>query len=193
MADCLSGYHCCLFAYGQTGSGKSYSMMGTPENRGMIPTSLESLFQESKKGENKQVQVKMSMLEIYNERVQDLLIEERGTIGLKVREHKEFGVYVEGLSKYACASFSEVEGLIATGSRNRSIASTLMNSTSSRAHTIVRMEIKQLTLQEEGGTLEIDSVISPGGLAGSGRVGKTGPSRVRLKDCIVIVISVRVG
>lgn len=99
---------------------------------------------------------------------------------------------MEGLSKYSCSSFSEVEALIATGSRNRSIASTLMNSTSSRAHTIVRMEIKQVTLQEEGGTLEIDSVISLVDLAGSERVGKTGASGDRLKEGNKINLSLHV-
>lgn len=106
--DCLKGYHCCLFAYGQTGSGKSYSMMGTQSNRGMVPTSLKCLFQnieEDQTGGYKEVM--LSMLEIYNEKVHDLLVDasKRTAGGLKVREHKVLGIFIEDISKYTCKSF----------------------------------------------------------------------------------------
>ena len=90
------------------------------------------------------------MLEIYNEKVHDLLIDtsERTVSGLKVREHKDLGIFIEGLSKYQCLNYNDVETIIEKGNKNRSIASTLMNNTSSRAHTIVRIEIKQLNYDE---------------------------------------------
>mgnify|MGYP000881452345 CR=1 FL=1 len=98
------GYHCCLFAYGQTGSGKSYSMIGYGANKGIVPISCEEIFTRihSNAEKNREFEVNVSMLEIYNEKVQDLLIPvtKRPKEGLKIREHKTLGVYVEGLSKH---------------------------------------------------------------------------------------------
>ncbi len=125
------------------------------------------------------------MLEIYNEKVHDLLIDTslRTVSGLKVREHKDLGIFIEGLSKYQCLNYNDVEAIIEKGNKNRSIASTLMNNTSSRAHTIVRIEIKQLNYDEmTQQTLEIMSVINLVDLAGSERIGKTGAQGDRLKE-----------
>mmetsp|Transcript_21842 Transcript_21842/g.62164 ORF Transcript_21842/g.62164 Transcript_21842/m.62164 type:complete len:228 (-) Transcript_21842:1455-2138(-) len=76
LNNAWTGYHCCLFAYGQTGAGKSYSMVGFGPNKGIIPTTCQDIFRRI--GENhdpaKHFEVTIGMLEIYNEKIQDLLI-----------------------------------------------------------------------------------------------------------------------
>ena len=110
----LQGYNICIFAYGQTGSGKSYTMMGDSrcqKEKGIIPRLCEDLFktiekniEETKDSEEKKTyQVEVSYLEIYCERVKDLL---RPTDKvLKVREHPKLGPYVDGLAKCAVSSY----------------------------------------------------------------------------------------
>ena len=92
LDNAWEGYNCCLFAYGQTGSGKSYSMVGYGPNKGIVPISCEEIFNriQINTSEEKSFEVFMSMLEIYNEKVQDLLvpINKRPQSGLKVRESK---------------------------------------------------------------------------------------------------------
>ena len=85
------------------------------------------------------------MMEIYNERVQDLLIpiSKRPKEGHKIREHKTLGIYVEGMSKHFVDTYDSIEKIMEDGSRNRSIAATEMNASSSRAHTIISIEFKQ--------------------------------------------------
>lgn len=83
------------------------------------------------------------MLEIYNEKVQDLLIpvKQRPPSGLKVRENQQLGVYVEDLQKFEVKTYEEIESIIDKGNKNKSLGSTLMNATSSRAHTIIILEL----------------------------------------------------
>ena len=123
------------------------------------------------------------MMEIYNEKVQDLLIPiaKRNISGLKVREHKVYGVYVEGLSKHTVNSYSSVEQVMESGNRHRTIASTQMNANSSRSHTIVQIEFRSIT-QQETRSAERLSVINLVDLAGSERIGKTGATGDRLKE-----------
>lgn len=92
LDNAWEGYNCCLFAYGQTGSGKSYSMVGYGANKGIVPISCDEIFRRIKESqeENKRYEVCVSMLEIYNEKVQDLLVapNKRPQQGLKIRESK---------------------------------------------------------------------------------------------------------
>jgi hypothetical protein len=97
LDNAWGGYHCCLFAYGQTGSGKSYSMVGFGVNRGIVPISCEEIFKKiGDKKDGVEYEVNVSMLEIYNEKIQDLLIDisKRPDEGLKIRENPVLGVYV---------------------------------------------------------------------------------------------------
>ena len=185
LDNAWEGYHCCLFAYGQTGSGKSYSMVGYGANKGIVPISCEEIFKRI--GENKDEQihyeVEVSMLEIYNEKVQDLLvpINKRPPTGLKIRESKALGVFVADLTKYPVSSYEEISNKMDEGYQNRTIGSTLMNSTSSRAHTIVTIEFKQVNTQ---GKLKSEklSKINLVDLAGSERANSTGATGARLKE-----------
>ena len=123
------------------------------------------------------------MMEIYNEKIQDLLIpmNKRPSSGLKIREHKKLGIYVEDLTKYAVDSFHAIEKKIEVGNTNRTIGATLMNSCSSRAHTIISIEFKQIEDLEEK-KVEKLSVINLVDLAGSEKLGKTGATGDRMKE-----------
>jgi len=144
LNNAWEGYNCCLFAYGQTGSGKSYSMVGYGKNKGIVPISCDEIFNRIKKntGTQKVFEVYVSMLEIYNEKVQDLLVpvQKRPQTGLKIRESKAIGVFVEALSKHPVTSYEEIAKKTDDGYENRTIGTTLMNATSSRAHTIICIE-----------------------------------------------------
>jgi hypothetical protein len=75
LDNAWAGYHCCLFAYGQTGSGKSYSMVGFGVNKGIVPIACEEIFKRIEGKKDAEYEVNVSMLEIYNEKIQDLLID----------------------------------------------------------------------------------------------------------------------
>ena len=185
LDNAWEGYHCCLFAYGQTGSGKSYSMVGFGANKGIVPISCEEIFKRinGNKDENIHYEVEVSMLEIYNEKVQDLLvpISKRPASGLKIRESKTLGIFVSDLTKYPVASYEEISEKMEEGYENRTIGSTLMNNTSSRAHTIVTIEFKQIQTVENTKSQKV-SKINLVDLAGSERAGSTGATGTRLKE-----------
>lgn len=123
------------------------------------------------------------MLEIYNEKVQDLLIpiNKRPKEGYKIREHKTLGIYVEGLTKHFVDTYDSIEKKMDEGSQHRSIAATEMNASSSRAHTIISIEFRQREVIQ-GKKREKLSVIHLVDLAGSEKVGKTGATGDRLKE-----------
>ena len=185
LDNAWQGYHCCLFAYGQTGSGKSYSMVGYGANKGIVPISCEEIFKsiEQNKKEDKIFEVQVSMLEIYNEKVQDLLIppKQRPNGGLRIRESKVLGIFVEGLTKYPVTSYEQIAQKMDEGYQNRTIGSTLMNATSSRAHTIVTIEFRQITILDKKRSEKL-SRINLVDLAGSERTGITGSTGERLKE-----------
>ncbi|MCQ2818408.1 MAG: hypothetical protein MJ252_14165 [archaeon] len=185
LDNAWEGYHCCLFAYGQTGSGKSYSMVGYGANKGIVPISCEEIFKRIAENTeaDKSYEVSFSMLEIYNEKVQDLLVppNKRPTQGLKIRESKVLGTFVDGLQKFPVTSYEQISKKMDQGYENRTIGSTLMNATSSRAHTIVTIEFRQIT-KMAGKKCEKVSMINLVDLAGSERAGSTGATGDRLKE-----------
>lgn len=185
LSNAWSGYHCCLFAYGQTGSGKSYSMVGYGPNKGIVPITCEEIFKRIKTNtdDKRCFEIQFSMLEIYNEKIQDLLvaINKRPQGGLKVREHKTHGVFVEDLTKHPVDSYEGIVHLTDVGNRNRTIGSTLMNACSSRAHTIISIEFKQIETLN-GRKTEKLSIIYLVDLAGSEKLSKTGATGDRMKE-----------
>ena len=144
LDNAFKGYNACIFAYGQTGSGKSYSMMGAGDEPGIIPRLCVSLFERvaatataSTAGTASEAKVEVSYMEIYNEKVFDLLDLTSATkSGLKVREHSVLGPYVAGLSQLAVVSFAEIEQLMVEGNKSRTVAATNMNNESSRSHAV---------------------------------------------------------
>ncbi|KAI7874930.1 kinesin-domain-containing protein [Lichtheimia hyalospora FSU 10163] len=180
----FDGYNCCIFAYGQTGSGKSYSMMGYGEDKGITPRTCCELFERINKlnDDNLTCRVEVSYIEIYNEKVRDLL-NPKNKGNLKVREHPSMGPYVEDLSKMAVNSFDEINHLMDEGNKARTVAATNMNATSSRSHGVFTLILTQKRKDEQT-KLETEKVarISLVDLAGSERANSTGATGDRLKE-----------
>uniref|UniRef100_A0AAQ6A007 Kinesin motor domain-containing protein n=1 Tax=Amphiprion ocellaris TaxID=80972 RepID=A0AAQ6A007_AMPOC len=181
----FEGYNACVFAYGQTGSGKSYTMMGTPGDAGLIPRICEGLFSrisDATRWDEASFRTEVSYLEIYNERVRDLLRRKSTqTYNLRVREHPKDGPYVEDLSKHLVQHYSDVEELMEAGNINRTTASTGMNDVSSRSHAIFTINFTQAKFDAEMPS-ETVSKIHLVDLAGSERADATGATGVRLKE-----------
>ncbi|KAF9419313.1 kinesin-like protein Klp8 [Podila epigama] len=180
----FNGYNTCIIAYGQTGSGKSYSMMGYGEDRGIIPLSCHELFRriECNKDPTVSYRVEVSYMEIYCERVRDLL-NPKNKGHLKVREHPSLGPYVEDLSKLMVTSFQDIENLMDEGNKARTVAATNMNETSSRSHAVFTVLLTQKRYDIET-KLETEKVarICLVDLAGSERANSTGATGARLKE-----------
>ncbi|KAJ3117848.1 kinesin-like protein Klp8 [Phlyctochytrium bullatum] len=183
----FEGFNVCLFAYGQTGSGKSYSMMGYGAEKGIIPRACEELFNriEENKDPNIRFEVMVSYIEIYNEKVRDLL-NPSNSGNLRVREHPTLGPYVEDLSKLLVRSFADVERAMDLGNKARTVAATNMNETSSRSHAVFTVILTQTrrdtaatpTSTVTSPTTTSDSLPSqPGAASGTQRV-----SRISLVD-----------
>ncbi|KAG8530758.1 uncharacterized protein KY384_004115 [Bacidia gigantensis] len=186
LDNAFQGYNNCIFAYGQTGSGKSYSMMGYGEEAGVIPRICQSMFQrileQQRNDANLKYTVEVSYLEIYNERVRDLL-NPANKGNLRVREHPSTGPYVEDLAKLAVRSFEDIDHLMDEGNKARTVAATNMNETSSRSHAVFTLTVTQKRHDVETKMAgEKVSKISLVDLAGSERQTSTGATGSRLKE-----------
>ena len=185
LDNAFEGYNNCIFAYGQTGSGKSYSMMGYGKEIGIIPQICQEMFSRISQIQSDGVTkctVEVSYLEIYNERVRDLL--NPSTKGnLRVREHPSTGPYVEDLAKLVVGGFQEIENLMDEGNKARTVAATNMNETSSRSHAVFTLMLTQKKMDTET-KMEAEKVakISLVDLAGSERATSTGATGARLKE-----------
>ncbi|XP_068802100.1 stAR-related lipid transfer protein 9 isoform X3 [Struthio camelus] len=172
LLGAFRGYNICLFAYGQTGSGKTYTMMGTPASIGLTPRICEGLFsrKDDYSDQTASCRVKVSFLEIYNERVRDLLkqSDHKKPYTLRVREHPETGPYVQGLSQHLVTDYKQVVELLEKGIAKRITAATHIHNASSRSHAIFTIHYTQAIL-ENNLPSEIASKINLVDLAGSER------------------------
>lgn len=180
VVDCaFQGYNFCVFAYGQTGSGKTFTMMGKPDDsdlQGLVPRICRALFNRMKSGqEDRDVAYKtqVSYLEIYNERVRDLLGPQSVGHALRVREHRLHGPYVENLSQHTVNNYEDIHECMTRGNMERTTASTNMNDTSSRSHAIFTITFVQAGFCD-GLPSETVSKIHLVDLAGSERANATG-------------------
>ncbi|KAF9365203.1 kinesin-like protein Klp8 [Mortierella sp. NVP85] len=180
----FSGYNTCIVAYGQTGSGKSYSMMGYGEEKGIIPLSCHELFRriEANTDPTLSYRVEVSYMEIYCERVKDLL-NPKNKGHLRVREHPSLGPYVEDLSKLIVTSYEDIASLMDGGNKARTVAATNMNETSSRSHAVFTVLLTQKR-HDAATKLDLEKVsrICLVDLAGSERANSTGATGARLKE-----------
>ncbi|XP_026140976.1 kinesin-like protein KIF1A isoform X9 [Carassius auratus] len=186
LLHAFEGYNVCIFAYGQTGAGKSYTMMGKQEKdqEGIIPLLCEDLFTKISDNNDNSMSysVEVSYMEIYCERVRDLL-NPKNKGNLRVREHPLMGPYVEDLSKLAVTSYSDIQDLMDSGNKARTVAATNMNETSSRSHAVFNIIFTQKRHDSETeNTSEKVSKISLVDLAGSERADSTGAKGTRLKE-----------
>ena len=180
--DILNGYNGTVFAYGQTGAGKSYTMMGADiddeEQRGIIPRIVEQMFASILRSPgNIEYTVRVSYMEIYMEKIRDLLVPQNDN--LPVHEEKSRGVYVKGLLEIYVSSVQEVFEVMRRGGAARATAATNMNQESSRSHSIFVITITQKNVEtgsaKSGQLFLVD-------LAGSEKVGKTGASGQTLEE-----------
>lgn len=186
LLHAFEGYNVCIFAYGQTGAGKSYTMMGRqePGQQGIVPQLCEDLFSRVNVNQSAQLSysVEVSYMEIYCERVRDLLNpKSRGS--LRVREHPILGPYVQDLSKLAVTSYADIADLMDCGNKARTVAATNMNETSSRSHAVFTIVFTQRSHDQLTGLdSEKVSKISLVDLAGSERADSSGARGMRLKE-----------
>ncbi|KAL2023926.1 hypothetical protein VTK56DRAFT_703 [Thermocarpiscus australiensis] len=186
----FEGYHTCIFAYGQTGSGKSYTMMGTPDQPGLIPRTCEDLFERiaaaQDESPNISYNVRVSYFEVYNEHVRDLLVPvvpHQPPYYLKIRESPTEGPYVKDLTEVPVRSLHEILRYMRIGDNNRTTASTKMNDTSSRSHAVFTIMLKQIHHDlETDETTERSSRIRLVDLAGSERAKATEATGQRLRE-----------
>ncbi|XP_073437324.1 kinesin-like protein KIF1A isoform X5 [Dendrobates tinctorius] len=186
LLHAFEGYNVCIFAYGQTGAGKSYTMMGKqePSQQGIIPQLCEDLFSRisDTTNDNMSYSVEVSYMEIYCERVRDLL-NPKNKGNLRVREHPLLGPYVEDLSKLAVTSYQDIQDLMDSGNKARTVAATNMNETSSRSHAVFNIIFTQRRHDADTqSSTEKVSKISLVDLAGSERADSTGAKGTRLKE-----------
>uniref|UniRef100_K3X2X4 Kinesin-like protein n=1 Tax=Globisporangium ultimum (strain ATCC 200006 / CBS 805.95 / DAOM BR144) TaxID=431595 RepID=K3X2X4_GLOUD len=179
VTSILDGYSVCIFAYGQTGSGKTHTMAGPPDNPGINTRSLQELFdRKTQRCKEYQDEITVSVMEIYNEQIRDLLAQDAANTNLQVRQGPT-GNFVPGLTVVPVQSLEEVFELIKKGNKNRSTHATDMNEHSSRSHSILSIQMKSTNL--------VTNSVSNGklflvDLAGSERLSKTGAEGQRLKE-----------
>ncbi|CAG8645454.1 4544_t:CDS:10, partial [Gigaspora margarita] len=179
--EVISGYNGTVFAYGQTGSGKTHTMMGNMDDeefKGLIPRIVEQIFQSIiDSPPTIEYTVKVSYMEIYMEKIRDLLNPQNDN--LPVHEEKNRGVYVKGLLEVYVGSVQEVYEVMKRGGSARIVAYTNMNAESSRSHSIFVITINQKNLAD--GSVK-SGKLSLVDLAGSEKVGKTGASGQTLEE-----------
>ncbi|KAG7962731.1 hypothetical protein I3843_09G079700 [Carya illinoinensis] len=197
VQSALDGYKVCIFAYGQTGSGKTYTMMGKPETleqKGLIPRSLEQIFQTSQslQGQGWKYKMQASMLEIYNETIRDLLSTNRsngldmsrtenGIPGKQytIKHDANGNTHVSDLTIVDVCSIKEISSLLQQAAQSRSVGRTQMNEQSSRSHFVFTLRISGVNESTEQ---QVQGVLNLIDLAGSERLSKSGSTGDRLKE-----------
>ncbi|KAJ6376584.1 hypothetical protein OIU76_025690 [Salix suchowensis] len=180
----LDGYNVCIFAYGQTGTGKTFTMEGTEDDRGVNFRTLEQLFRMIKEREKLfRYDVSVSVLEVYNEQIQDLLVSDSqpgvAAKRLEIRQAGEGLHHVPGLVEANVHNMSEVWEVLQTGSNARAVGSTNANEHSSRSHCIHCVMVKGENLLNGECTKSKLWLVD---LAGSERIAKTEVQGERLKE-----------
>ncbi|KAJ0972431.1 hypothetical protein J5N97_020390 [Dioscorea zingiberensis] len=191
VQSALDGYKVCIFAYGQTGSGKTYTMMGRPEaneEKGLIPRSLEQIFQTSQALQCQGWKYKMqaSMLEIYNETIRDLLSPIRPGSNFDsnakqyaIKHDVNGNTHVSDLTIIDVCSINEVSFLLQQAAQSRSVGRTQMNEQSSRSHFVFTLRISGVNESTEQ---QVQGILNLIDLAGSERLAKSGSTGDRLKE-----------
>lgn len=195
VQSALDGYRVCIFAYGQTGSGKTHTIMGSEADRGMIPRSVQQLFDRADrmKRDSWDFKFQASFLEIYNEEIRDLLVapvKGQGANGVgKPGKGKGFQITytagaenmcsIDGLTVARIDSPAEAAALITKAAKNRATAATRSNAESSRSHSIFRLYINAKNASTGQSLRGLLNLVD---LAGSERVKVSGAEGVRLRE-----------
>ncbi|XP_063793175.1 chromosome-associated kinesin KIF4A [Pseudophryne corroboree] len=188
----FKGYNATVLAYGQTGSGKTFSMGGAythdQENEpvvGVIPRVVKALFKEIEERSDWEFLLTVSYLEIYNEDILDLLYSSRDKTShpISIREDPKEGIKICGLTERDVKTAVDMISCLEQGNGCRTVASTAMNSQSSRSHAIFTISIEQRNEQDKN---SFRSKLHLVDLAGSERQKKTKAEGDRLKEGISI-------
>ncbi|KAG9472886.1 hypothetical protein GDO78_016071 [Eleutherodactylus coqui] len=181
VMSCINGFNVCIFAYGQTGSGKTYTMEGTTENPGINHQALQVLYQEMEARKGLWTySVSLSMVEIYNEVIRDLLSKDpQEKLDIKLNPDGSGQLHVPGLTNKEVKSFRHIKKLLSLGKRNRATFCTNMNERSSRSHALLTITITGQELSSGTATTGKLNLVD---LAGSERVWKSGAEGERLKE-----------
>lgn len=185
IVSALDGFNVCIFAYGQTGSGKTHTMEGHETDRGVNYRALRELFQLRDKRKvtgNFECRMKLSILEVYNETIVDLLDSGPERKTLDVRLGKQ-GAYVENLIQVQVSNEHDVIQFMKLGHSHRSVRSHDLNEHSSRSHLVFSIELETFNSTEHRRTFSKIHFID---LAGSERLSKTAASGQRLKEALHI-------
>ena len=180
----LDGYNGTVLAYGQTSSGKTYTMqgeMGSESTMGIIPRMISHVFDFIHEQDSTEFMIKVSMIEIYQEKIRDLLDVSR--VNLPIREDTIKGIYVDGCSERYVGCPQDVLASLELGSNNRAQAATNMNEHSSRSHSIFILTINQTNKKE--GFSKIGKLYLVD-LAGSEKISKTGATGHTLEEAKII-------
>ncbi|CAM5115316.1 unnamed protein product [Natator depressus] len=181
VLSCLDGYNVCIFAYGQTGSGKTYTMEGVPEDPGINQRALQALYREMEAREGLwKYSVSLSVVEIYNEVIRDLLGKEpQEKLDIKLNPDGSGQLHVPGLTSVEVQGLREIRKMLSLGKRNRATYCTNMNERSSRSHALLTITITGTNCSSGTKTSGKLNLVD---LAGSERVWKSGAQGERLKE-----------
>ncbi|KAF1965037.1 kinesin-domain-containing protein [Bimuria novae-zelandiae CBS 107.79] len=169
----MEGYHGTVFAYGMTGTGKTFSMQGTATNPGVIPLAITDIFSYIRETPHREFLLRVSYLEIYNEKIHDLLagpiIGANGQPGaqeeIKLREDSKRGVYATPLKEEIVQSPTQLLRVIARGDNARRVAGTQFNARSSRSHAVVQIVVESRERTAAGSLKDSRrTAITPGGV-----------------------------
>ncbi|XP_048226914.1 kinesin-like protein KIN-14R isoform X2 [Ricinus communis] len=176
----LDGYNVCIFAYGQTGTGKTFTMEGTEGNRGVNYQTLQTLFRIA--GERKETvkyDISVSVLEVYNEQIRDLLATSPTAKRLEIKQFSEGVHHVPGLVEAKVENIKEVWDVLQAGSNARAVGSNNVNEHSSRSHCMLCTMVRAKSLINGECTKSKLWLVD---LAGSERLAKTEVQGERLKE-----------
>ncbi|XP_069031150.1 kinesin-like protein KIFC3 isoform X2 [Embiotoca jacksoni] len=185
VTSCIDGFNVCIFAYGQTGSGKTYTMEGVANNPGINQRALRLLFSEvTEKAPDWDYKITVSMVEIYNETLRNLLGENpTDKLDIKMNPDGSGQLYVPGLSEFTVQSPEDIIRVFELGHMNRATACTNLNEHSSRSHALLIITVSGFNAATGNRTQGKLNLVD---LAGSERIGKSGAegSRLREAQCI---------
>lgn len=143
ISPVLDGFNGCVFAYGATGTGKTYTMLGGNGKKGLCDLTLESIFNkiDTLEYQEKIFTLKVCYVEIYNEKIKDLLCNDRNADYLDLRDDPVRGVTIAGAMEVIVDSAQKIMQLLSQGNKRRTTEATKANSASSRSHAIFQVVV----------------------------------------------------
>ena len=180
IMSCIDGYNVCIMAYGQTGSGKTHTMMGPPADPGVNRRAIRELLALTQKNTELEFTLSLSLMEVYNENLYDLLSSKRNK--LSIHQNAD-GVFVPDLTERSITTQEEVEQALDDAQANRSTASTKMNTDSSRSHMLLQLYVQAYNTISKATSFGKLTLVD---LAGSERVSKSEASGDRLLEAAAI-------